>query len=483
MNRHGRWPLFLTLWIASLKRSFAGMIGVLLVGCCGYASCQADSIRPLDARQQQAVTDEILMMLYQGKDKQLQAASDSLLAQGPRLTPPLQRLAQYARVRFLLAEGQPDSLSDAMDVSSGMAITHGDLAEGQFGLGLLARLDVILAARQLGVKPELQVFLLQTLQQALADAGGVTERETSNLMASVQVMVWMAQWQAGETVEMERLSQRIPLDSPWYVTALVLRAVQPLLPLASGSRDWLQALSATTTGWVADPARLDLFHLDQAMLQLQVLNTMGGASMRPVLLQALSLRLQQHIDAVRQWQHPERLEQLLQHWLGQGMMPDSAEADERFRAFVGCPAAGLIAAGRHDSGHCQSLPLRYLNQAVRSQTLRAAWVDRQESQGLRTRLAALAEVTQRLVPDARVLVAGAADDSRTETVSEDNGEGLEDETLLRGRQAAYQSQADYYYQLSQRHVYLSLLVYLAEEHQRLASYLQVVQQQQAELVQ
>ncbi|MDO6806653.1 hypothetical protein Q4595_29610, partial [Wenyingzhuangia sp. 1_MG-2023] len=80
---------------------------------------------------------------------------------------------------------------------------------------------VILAARQLGVKPELQVFLLQTLQQALADAGGVMERETSNLMASVQVMVWMAQWQAGETVEMVRLSQRIPLDSPWYVTALV----------------------------------------------------------------------------------------------------------------------------------------------------------------------------------------------------------------------------------------------------------------------
>ncbi|MDO6749202.1 hypothetical protein, partial [Gilvimarinus sp. 1_MG-2023] len=105
------------------------------------------------------------------------------------------------------------------------------------------------------------------------------------------VMVWMAQWQAGETVEMVRLSQRIPLDSPWYVTALVLRAVQPLLPLASGSRDWLQALSATTTGWVADPARLDLFHLDQVMLQLQVLNTMGGASMRSVLLQALSLRL------------------------------------------------------------------------------------------------------------------------------------------------------------------------------------------------
>ena len=75
------------------------------------------------------------------------------------------------------------------------------------------------------------------------------------------------------------------------------------------------------------------------------------------------------------------------------------------------------------------------------------------------------------MPDARLLTADVSE----------SAEAPASEDLLRGRQAAYDTQANYYYQLAQRHVYLSLLVYLAQERHRLTSYLSIVHEQLVEL--
>lgn len=157
------------------------------------------------------------------------------------------------------------------------------------------------------------------------------------------------------------------------------------------------------------------------------------------------------------------------------MMPDAAEPDDRFRAFVGCPLAGALTDDMDVAARCQPLSLSYLHPAIRSRLLRVAWVDRQESLALLARLdslqADLVLLEQSSMADARLLTADVSESAEAPAL----------EDLLRGRQAAYDTQANYYYQLAQRHVYLSLLVYLAQERQRLTSYLSIVHEQLVEL--
>jgi hypothetical protein len=455
----------------------SALVGLLLSFCCVLPSYAAEPVRPLGADQLRVLTDELLVLLYQRQTGLLEQPAARLLAQDPRLTPAQQRLARYARVRFLLAQGQPESLSEAMDLSARIDIVRSDRSAGVTlpEVGLLARLEVILAARRLGVKSELLVFLLQTLQQEVADSRVLLDPESARLMASVQLMVWMTQWQTGAGVDMPQLSRWIALDSPWYATALVLQGVKVLLPVTNGPTLWLHSVPVAAAGGAVYPGRLDLFRLEQAMLQLQVLDAMGAVSIRSLFLQNLYQGLQQHIGAIRQWQHPERLDQLLAHWLRPVMMPDAAEPDDRFRAFVGCPLAGALTDDMDVAARCQPLSLSYLHPAIRSRSLRVAWVDRQESLALLARLnslqADLLLLEQSSMPDARLLTADVSESAEAPAL----------EDLLRGRQAAYDTQANYYYQLAQRHVYLSLLVYLAQERQRLTSYLSIVHEQLVEL--
>lgn len=299
------------------------------------------------------------------------AASEQLVEQEQALSSVQRQLAQYWQVRCLLRSGRAEALAQVSDTLGRMA--GGDTLTG------LGFVQLILAADQEQLRPELLLFLLQRLEASVELAGAV-DAGLSTLLDPVRLLVYWRLKDAGLNDEALALKHRMSWQGLPWAAAAVAQAGQLL---NSGSR--ALALGAVDVAQTWRPALRD-----EQLLQMQLMRRLASPTSQELTRLAFLQRLAEHQQAIRSWQVPDLLAELTELWRGRQPLPDSWASPD-FPVFVGCDHSPLW--------RCSVVAQAYLYLALRDVSVRSEWLAFNELARVRQDLAMAHSRLQRLAGD------------------------------------------------------------------------------------
>lgn len=338
----------------------------------GIPDTQADSYGFVmrDAQQKSAYAIGLMQRaLDQGNWTTASQHAQMLLSLAEWITPDELDLARYVQVLVLTDTPTPDGVSRAHDLAAAMG--------SRPDLKALAQSRVVLAMNDLEVNPELLAFMAQQAADYLnylpAGAAESGQRQVLNVALLPRL----------QTSSVSPEASALPA-LPWGSGADMALVVRRSIPWCVDSV-WLEPVQAPRQHWSALMA-------ETLFSELAVLHALGARTTAWHLAADMDRVLHDHIQGLRRWQLPWRLDRLLEHWQEPLMMPDSGLIDAGFSRLMQCSVNTHGSVSVVPSMACRRPVLGYWLALFSDPAFRIGIDNHQELAALSARLVSLQEL-------------------------------------------------------------------------------------------
>jgi len=335
----------------------------------GIPDTQADSYGFVmrDAQQKSAYAIGLMQRaLDQGNWTTASQHAQTLLSLAEWITPDELDLARYVQVLILTRQPMPDGVSRAHDLATAMG--------SRPDLKALAQSRVLLAMNDLKVNPKLLAFMAQQAADYLNYLPAGAAESGQRQVLSVALLPRL------QTSSASPETRALP-ELPWGGGAHTALVVRRSIPWRVDSV-WLEFVDAPQQSWSPLIA-------ETLFSELALLHSLGANSTARHLAADMDRVLLDHIQGLRRWQLPKRLNRLLDHWKKPVMMPDSGLIDGAFSRLMQCTVNTHGSVPVASSLACRHSVLGYWQELFSDSAFRLGIDNHQELAALSARLVSL----------------------------------------------------------------------------------------------